>query len=95
MKLIDLQETENERAATISTMLISFMEKHNVASKCIAFGGDNCNTNFDGASRKSDGNNVYAHLKDSIERAEKLIGVGCPAHIIHNANSTWIGCFGC
>ena len=40
VKLIDLQETESERTATISTMLISFMEKHNVASKCIAFGGE-------------------------------------------------------
>ena len=28
--------------------------------------------------------NFYAHLKDSIETSEKLIGVGCPAHIIHN-----------
>ena len=46
VKLIDLQETENEITATISAMLISFMEKHNVVYKCFAFGGSKLQNKF-------------------------------------------------
>ncbi len=86
IKLIDLQQTTNETSATISTMLLGCLQKHGISSKCVAFGGDNCNTNFGGLSRKSSGENVFAHLKASLPstHGNDLIGVGCPAHILHN-----------
>jgi hypothetical protein len=48
----------------------------------MAFCGDNINCNFGGKNRKGV-NNVYAKLNTSLGRT--LLGIGCGAHIIHNA----------
>ena len=53
--------------------------------KCVAFGGDNTNTNFGGRLRKGT-NNVFSKFKESMN--ESMEGVGCPAHILHNAAHT-------
>lgn len=46
--------------------------------KCTAYSGDNANLNF-GVSSHNEGNNVFTHLKYSLN--VNMVGVGCPAHI--------------
>jgi hypothetical protein len=82
-KLIEVQDTPNETATTIANYLMQTLTKNNLASKCVAFTGDNCNTNFGGTRRDEGGNNVFAHLKRLLQN-KTLIGVGCPAHILNN-----------
>ena len=73
----------NETATTIANYLMQTLTKNNLASKCVAFTGDNCNTNFGGTRRDEGVNNVFAHLKRLLQN-KTLIGVGCPAHILNN-----------
>jgi hypothetical protein len=47
---------------------------------------DNCNTNFRGAARKGT-NNVFAKLTTSDLKIN-IRGIGCAAHILHNALRT-------
>jgi hypothetical protein len=47
----------------------------------VVFSGDNCNTMFGRVAHAST-NNFFAKFKDSLK--DKLIGVGCPAHMLHN-----------
>ncbi|KAM3862309.1 interphotoreceptor matrix proteoglycan 2 [Diretmus argenteus] len=49
---------------------------------------DNTNTNFGGLNRAGRVN-VHTKVKDSLQR--EVIGLGCPAHIIHNATRTALG----
>ena len=82
-KLIEIKSTPNESADTITEYIRETLEKKGIFSKCIAFTGDNCNTNFGGIRRPEEGRNVFAKLKKSLQN-ESLIGVGCPAHILNN-----------
>lgn len=81
-KMIDLYSLPNETSETISEHLHTCLKKYNIVDKCIAFSADNCNTNF-GGLRRTGKNNVYSHLK--IKFQKDLIGIGCPAHIVHNS----------
>lgn len=58
------------------------LREHDLLSKCIAFSGDNCNTNFGGSTR-SGTNNVFYKLKNRLN--PNIVGMGCSAHILHNA----------
>ena len=49
--------------------------------RLVSFCADNAPTNFGGAEYRGE-NNVFARL---IVRRQNLIGVGCPAHVLHNA----------
>ena len=82
-KLIEVQNTPNETADTIARYVKETLEKNGLFEKCIAFTGDNCNTNFGGLRRDEEGKNVFAILKKMFEK-RTLIGVGCPAHILNN-----------
>lgn len=53
-----------------------------IKDKIICFAADNCNTNFGGANRNGT-NNVFAVLKQKLQRG--LFGIGCSAHVTHNA----------
>lgn len=72
----------NERSETIGNELIGTGKHWEVENKIVAFGGDNCNTNFGGVDRNGE-NNVFYRLKEMLNR--KIVGVGCNCHIIHNA----------
>lgn len=82
VKLIDLKNTKNETSDTISELLLESLNKHELKNKCVAFVGDNTNTNFGGINRKP-GQNIYSKLKSTVNI--NLLGIGCPAHILHNA----------
>lgn len=81
-KLIDLKSTKNETSETIARLLCDSLNKCNILNKCMAFSGDNANTNFGGIARKP-GKNVFTNLKSALKNGN-LIGIGCPAHILHN-----------
>lgn len=55
---------------------------NSLAAKVVAFCGDNANVNFGDAALQGT-NNAFVKLQSSLEKP--LIGIGCGAHIIHNA----------
>src|SRR6218665_253268 len=88
-KLADVHSTpnDNETAETISTCIKNTLDKHHLFEKCIAYAGDNCNTNFGGVWRRADGNNVFDRLQTMKTNSNlgPLVGIGCPAHVLNNA----------
>lgn len=72
----------DERSETVENEIIKTGKRWNVDAKIIAFGGDNCVTNFGGVNRNGE-NNVFFRLKNILSR--EIVGVGCTCHIIHNA----------
>ena len=89
VKILEFQSQPGETSEIIVNYLIENNEKHDLKEKIIAYCGDNTNCNFGGSARKGV-NNVYRKLNNHIGR--KLIGVGCNAHIIHNAIKTACDC---
>lgn len=85
VKILDLQDQPGESSDIVVNYLIQVLRENNLSAKIVAFCGDNTNCNFGGAARRGV-NNVYAKLKSSLEKP--LIGIGCGAHIIHNAIKT-------
>lgn len=81
-KLIELESCKNEKSETISKLLEQTLQNFDLSDKCIAFGGDNTNTNFGNILRKP-GQNVFTHLKAFLGR--DINGIGCPAHISNNS----------
>lgn len=79
--LLSFESLEKETAVRIFDLLKVNLTKHELLHKCIAFGGDNCPTNFGGINRAGH-NNVFHLMKQETER--DLVGVGCPAHLLHN-----------
>jgi hypothetical protein len=65
------------------------VDEHKLKDKLIALCADNTNRNFGGAARIGR-KNVYRQLEQSIGRS--LIGIGCAAHIVHNAVQTATDC---
>lgn len=57
-KLLEIETAANETSDTITGLIIKQLKKFNILSKCIAFSGDNCNTNFGGRQRLGT-NNVF------------------------------------
>ena len=86
-KLADVHSTPNETADTISTCIKNSLDKHHLFQKCMAYAGDNCNTNFGDVRRKADGNNVFAKLQMMKSNANlaPLVGIGYPAYVLNNA----------
>lgn len=72
----------NEKSETIGTELICTGKDWGVTTKIVAFGADNCMTNFGGVNRNGE-NNVFSRLKSMLGR--EIVGSGCVSHIIHNS----------
>ncbi|CAK1597427.1 unnamed protein product [Parnassius mnemosyne] len=81
-KMLEFTSLENETSLTIANYLLATLEKYNLKGKCVSFTGDNANVNFGGVTR-NEGNNVITHLNRNLE--QEIVGVGCPAHMLHNA----------
>lgn len=81
-KVLEIEITKNETSDTITELIITQLRQHDLLSKCIAFAGDNCNTNFGGIERYGT-NNVFHKLKENLN--PNMVGVGCSAHVINNA----------
>ncbi|XP_030049150.1 protein FAM200B-like [Microcaecilia unicolor] len=86
-KLIDVHITPDETAESISTCIKNTLDRHSLFQKCIAFAGDNCNTNFGGVQLRAAGQNVFANLKKMKGKSSgngTLVEIGCPAHVLNN-----------
>ena len=82
VKLLDLKSQPGETSDIVMEYLAQIIEKHKLSRKLVAFCGDNTNCNFGGSARKGV-NNIFRKLNDYVSR--ELIGIGCFAHIVHNA----------
>lgn len=50
-KILESLTIEEETSDTITNMILTVLKKYSLLEKCVAFSGDNCNTNF-GKDRK-------------------------------------------
>ncbi|XP_030747812.1 uncharacterized protein LOC115876244 [Sitophilus oryzae] len=80
-QVLELSALSSETAEAISKYLITTIKKFNITSKCIAFSGDNANVNFGGLARRGQ-KNVLSNMKQDLN--SDIVGIGCPAHILHN-----------
>ncbi|KAF2887706.1 hypothetical protein ILUMI_18467, partial [Ignelater luminosus] len=85
IKIIDVTSAPGETAEIISNLLLKVLDQNNLRNKLVAYCADNANTNFGGVSKKGN-KNVFNKLKQNVP--QKLIGIGCAAHIIHNTIQT-------
>lgn len=80
-KLLELVELNNEKADTIVPILKNLCEKYNLNKKVICYAAHNAPVNFGGVTRGGDVN-ILAQLQSHFEN--RLVGLGCVAHILHN-----------
>lgn len=81
VKLLEFGNEKGETSEIITTMIMKSARKNEISDKIVGFCADNCATNFGNAERGGR-NNVFYRLK---QWREEIIGVGCAAHIVHNA----------
>ncbi|KAL7406482.1 hypothetical protein ABVT39_020149 [Epinephelus coioides] len=84
-KLLDFVELKGEKAEELAAEIMVVTEKFSLENKVVAFSADNANTNFGGLNRVGRVN-VHTKVKNALQL--EVIGLGCPAHIIHNATRT-------
>jgi hypothetical protein len=84
LKVLDFVSSYGETADVICDSVIK-MVRENGIEDIVAFCADNANTNFGGVARKGL-NNVFAKM--CTQRDRTIIGIGCAAHILHNAMQT-------
>jgi hypothetical protein len=85
-KVTEFRDLKCETADVLMTYIMNVLHKYKLSDKVIAFCGDNCHTNFGGAAMRGT-NNVFAKLKTSNLKM-KIHGIGCAAHMLHNALQT-------
>lgn len=85
IRILDFISIPGETSEIIFSAIREILQKKNLENKIIAYCGDNTNANFGGKERRGT-NNVYNKLIKYLNK--KIIGVGCAAHIIHNAIQT-------
>lgn len=81
VKVINFSQEEGEKAETIFALLRKTIDEHNLLDKVVAFCGDNAPVNFGNVNRGGQVN-VFARLK---KIKPNIVGIGCAAHIVHNA----------
>lgn len=81
VKLLCFSSERGETSAIIETLIKRTADDYGISDKVVGFCGDNCPTNFGNSSRGGT-NNVYYRLK---QWKPGMIGVGCAAHVVHNA----------
>ena len=84
-KLMDFIDVKGETAEIISSEVLKVIEKFGVSDKIVAMSADNTNSNFGGLNRAGRVN-VHTKVKTALQR--EVIGLGCPAHIVHNTCRT-------
>lgn len=81
VKLLEAASIKGESSEIITDLIKDTAEAYAVLKKMVGFCGDNCPTNF-GSRERGGQRNVYFRLKLLVKF---LIGIGCAAHIVHNA----------
>ena len=82
VRLLEVLSVPNETSNVMTDAIEKTLTKYEVIDKLIGFAADNCNTNFGGLDRNGQ-NNIFQQLKNRLD--QNLFGIGCTAHIIHNA----------
>lgn len=72
----------DEKSETMGNVLMGTGKRWKIENKVVAFGADNCVTNFGSVNRNGE-NNVFYRMKHML--GCKIVGVGCTCHIVHNA----------
>ena len=81
VKILEVQSLDGETSDMIVEYVKSVIKSNALEKKIAAFCADNTNTNFGGINRNGK-NNVFHKMKADYPN---IIGVGCAAHIVHNA----------
>lgn len=81
IRILDITSQPGETSEIISTLILDALKKYNLMGKVVCFCADNAKANFGGDTRGGT-NNVFYRLKQKLPH---LVGVGCVAHIEHNA----------
>lgn len=81
VKLLDFTAQQGETSDIIFRLLLKTSNDYNIRQKIVGFSADNTNTNFGGSARGGT-NNVFYKMKNEFPN---IVGVGCAAHIVHNA----------
>lgn len=89
VKILEFKEQPGETSDIIVSYLTNVLTENNLSAKIVAYCGDNTNCNFGGSQRRGV-NNVFTKLKSSLGRS--LVGIGCGAHVIHNAIKSAADC---
>lgn len=82
VRMLDLIETTNEKADTVAKALENVADDHAIKPKLTCYTADNTNTNFGGLNRAGS-KNIHTIMKKNLN--PNILGVGCSAHILHNA----------
>lgn len=85
IKILEFTNLQGETADILTKYIMDVLKKYNLSDKIVAFSGDNCNTNFGGVERKGI-KNGYAIINENLKT--NISGIGCAAHILHNAMQT-------
>lgn len=89
VKILEFQDQPGETSDIIVNYLTEVLSENNLSAKIVAFCGDNTNCNFGGSQRRGV-NNVFSKL--NLRLGKSLIGIGCGAHVIHNAIKSAADC---
>lgn len=81
VKLLNFTAEKGETSEIIYNLLESTSKSYNILEKTIAFCADNAPVNFGGITRG--GSNNVLHRLQQVK--PNIIGIGCVAHIVHNA----------
>lgn len=81
VNVLKVSSLKDEKSDTIVNYLYETLESNGLLNNCIAFSGDNCNTNFGGVKRAGT-KNVFKGLSEKLKKS--IVGIGCPAHILNN-----------
>lgn len=81
VKMLQMSSEKGETSLIIENLIKKTTDAYQLNDKLVGFCGDNCATNFGSRERRGE-SNVYFRLK---RWRPELIGVGCAAHIVHNA----------
>lgn len=86
-KLVQVERVSNEKSETLSQAIIKTVQSGNFENKVVGFCADNTNLNFGGMNRRGT-ENIWRKLQNHTKR--DIFGLGCLAHVAHNAISA--GC---
>jgi hypothetical protein len=72
----------NKKSEMTANYVTQTLKDHGLLTKCVAFSGDNMNSNLGGINCFGN-KNVFHALKHELNK--ELANAGCPAHNLHNS----------
>lgn len=81
VRLLNVVSEAGETSDTIVNVVLNAVKSYGLENKIVAYCADNARVNFGGENRGGV-NNVFYKLKSEFPH---LLGLGCTAHIVHNA----------